>query len=72
MSTGRFSRRSTEAADDGMYPFSEMCELIGFPAVWAFDRAHADEGATRLNFHRARFRPPLFPSTFALCASAAD
>jgi 2-methylisocitrate lyase-like PEP mutase family enzyme len=36
------AHRSTEAAVDAMYPFSEMCELMGFPEVWAFDRAHAD------------------------------
>lgn len=36
------AHRSTEAAADAMYPFSEMCELMGFPEVWAFDRAHAD------------------------------
>jgi 2-methylisocitrate lyase-like PEP mutase family enzyme len=36
------AHRSTEAAVDAMYPFSEMCELMGFPEVWAFDRTHAD------------------------------
>ncbi|MBT2792578.1 isocitrate lyase/PEP mutase family protein [Paraburkholderia strydomiana] len=36
------AHRSTEAAADAMYPFSDMCELMGFPEVWAFDRAHAD------------------------------
>lgn len=36
------ARKSTEAVADAMYPFSEMCELMGFPGVWAFDRAHAD------------------------------
>ncbi|MFM0685671.1 isocitrate lyase/PEP mutase family protein [Paraburkholderia strydomiana] len=36
------AHRSTEAATDSMYPFSDMCELMEFPEVWAFDRAHAD------------------------------
>lgn len=36
------AHRSTEAATDSMYRFSDMCELMGFPEVWAFDRAHAD------------------------------
>ncbi|BAN27059.1 isocitrate lyase/PEP mutase family protein [Caballeronia insecticola] len=36
------ARKGTEGAASGMYPFSEMCELMGFPEVWAFDRAHAD------------------------------
>ena len=35
------ARRGTEGASDAMYPFSEMCELMGFAEVWAFDRAHA-------------------------------
>ncbi|MDR5816229.1 MULTISPECIES: isocitrate lyase/PEP mutase family protein [unclassified Caballeronia] len=36
------ARKNTESAADAMYPFSAMCELMGFPDVWAFDRAHAD------------------------------
>lgn len=36
------ARKNTESASDAMYPFSAMCELMGFPDVWAFDRAHAD------------------------------
>ncbi|MDR5781834.1 isocitrate lyase/PEP mutase family protein [Caballeronia sp. LZ065] len=36
------ARKNTESAPDAMYPFSAMCELMGFPDVWAFDRAHAD------------------------------
>ncbi|SAL46040.1 carboxyvinyl-carboxyphosphonate phosphorylmutase [Caballeronia peredens] len=36
------ARKGTEGAASGMYPFAEMCDLMGFPEVWAFDRAHAD------------------------------
>ena len=36
------AHKSTEGAAASMYPFSEMCELMGFPEVWAFDRKHAD------------------------------
>jgi len=36
------ARKGTQGAVGAMYPFSEMCELMGFPEVWAFDRAHAD------------------------------
>jgi 2-methylisocitrate lyase-like PEP mutase family enzyme len=36
------SLRGTQSVESAMYPFSEMCELMGFPDVWAFDRAHAD------------------------------
>ncbi|SAK44031.1 isocitrate lyase/PEP mutase family protein [Caballeronia ptereochthonis] len=36
------ARKGTEGASGAMYPFPEMCELMGFPEVWAFDRAHAD------------------------------
>ncbi|WP_250454318.1 isocitrate lyase/PEP mutase family protein [Caballeronia sp. ATUFL_M2_KS44] len=36
------AQKGTEGASNAMYPFSEMCELMGFPDVWAFDRAHAD------------------------------
>ncbi|WP_301233466.1 isocitrate lyase/PEP mutase family protein [Pandoraea cepalis] len=34
--------RGTMSIDNALYPFSQMCELMGFPEVWAFDRAHAD------------------------------
>ena len=34
--------RGTLDMQDALYPFSEMCELMGFPAVWEFDRRHAD------------------------------
>jgi len=36
------ARKGTMSASAAMYPFPEMCELMGFPEVWAFDRAHAD------------------------------
>ncbi|SPB15311.1 carboxyvinyl-carboxyphosphonate phosphorylmutase [Caballeronia novacaledonica] len=36
------ARKGTQGAAATMYPFPEMCELMGFPDVWAFDRAHAD------------------------------
>jgi 2-methylisocitrate lyase-like PEP mutase family enzyme len=36
------ARKGTRAVEGGMYPFAQMCELMGFPEVWAFDRAHAD------------------------------
>ncbi|WP_250516157.1 isocitrate lyase/PEP mutase family protein [Caballeronia sp. INDeC2] len=36
------ARKGTQGTVGTMYPFSEMCELMGFPEVWAFDRAHAD------------------------------
>ncbi|WP_250494439.1 isocitrate lyase/PEP mutase family protein [Caballeronia sp. GAWG1-1] len=36
------AKKSTEGAKDAMYPFSDMCELMGFAQVWAFDREHAD------------------------------
>lgn len=36
------ARKGTQGAIPSMYPFSDMCELMGFPEVWAFDRAHAD------------------------------
>ena len=32
---------STIGADEALYGFPAMCDLMGFPAVWAFDRAHA-------------------------------
>jgi 2-methylisocitrate lyase-like PEP mutase family enzyme len=34
------SPQGTQASS--MYPFSEMCELMGFPEVWEFDRKHAE------------------------------
>lgn len=34
--------KGTEATVGAMHPFASMCELMGFPDVWAFDRAHAD------------------------------
>lgn len=34
--------RGTLDVQDALYPFSDMCELMGFPAVWEFDRQHAD------------------------------
>jgi 2-methylisocitrate lyase-like PEP mutase family enzyme len=37
------SLRGTQSVESAMYPFSEMCALMGFPEVWAFDRAHADQ-----------------------------
>ncbi|KXV13433.1 carboxyvinyl-carboxyphosphonate phosphorylmutase [Caballeronia megalochromosomata] len=36
------ARKGTEGAVGTMYPFPAMCELMGFPDVWAFDREHAD------------------------------
>ncbi|BBQ01291.1 carboxyvinyl-carboxyphosphonate phosphorylmutase (plasmid) [Burkholderia sp. SFA1] len=36
------AQKGTEGAADALYSFSGMCELMGFPEVWAFDRAHAD------------------------------
>lgn len=35
-------RKGTGGLAQAMYPFFDMCELMGFPEVWAFDRAHAD------------------------------
>jgi len=34
--------KGTEGTNDMLYPFADMCTLMGFPDVWAFDRAHAD------------------------------
>jgi 2-methylisocitrate lyase-like PEP mutase family enzyme len=34
--------KGTQDAQDTLYPFADMCTLMGFPDVWAFDRAHAD------------------------------
>ncbi|SAL45164.1 carboxyvinyl-carboxyphosphonate phosphorylmutase [Caballeronia arvi] len=36
------AQKGTEGASGAMYPFADMCTLMGFPEVWAFDRAHAD------------------------------
>jgi len=33
--------KGTQHATGEMFPFADMCELMGFPEVWAFDRAHA-------------------------------
>ncbi|WP_345815879.1 isocitrate lyase/PEP mutase family protein [Paraburkholderia sp. PREW-6R] len=34
--------KGTEGAKQALYPFADMCELMGFPGVWEFDRLHAD------------------------------
>lgn len=34
--------RGTMGVETALYPFSDMCTLMGFPEVWEFDRAHAD------------------------------
>ncbi|OLL31605.1 carboxyvinyl-carboxyphosphonate phosphorylmutase [Burkholderia sp. SRS-W-2-2016] len=36
------AQRGTTGAEQAMYPFAEMCKLMGFPAVWQFDREHAE------------------------------
>jgi 2-methylisocitrate lyase-like PEP mutase family enzyme len=36
------ARRGTAQVESSMYPFAEMCKLMGFPAVWQFDREHAE------------------------------
>ncbi|NML30388.1 isocitrate lyase/PEP mutase family protein [Paraburkholderia antibiotica] len=36
------AQRGTLQAENTLYPFSEMCKLMGFPAVWQFDREHAE------------------------------
>ncbi|MGF6986479.1 2-methylisocitrate lyase-like PEP mutase family enzyme [Paraburkholderia atlantica] len=36
------AQRGTMHEENTMYPFSEMCNLMGFPAVWQFDREHAE------------------------------
>lgn len=36
------ARRGTLEAGPQLYGFKDMCELMGFPAVWAFDQAHAE------------------------------
>ncbi|WP_102225417.1 isocitrate lyase/PEP mutase family protein [Acidimangrovimonas sediminis] len=35
------ARRGTLEAGDALYPFDKMCDLMGFPAVWQFDKDHA-------------------------------
>ncbi|MDE1007062.1 MAG: isocitrate lyase/PEP mutase family protein [Paraburkholderia fungorum] len=34
--------KGTSGEADAMYSFAKMCDLMGFPAVWEFDRQHAD------------------------------
>lgn len=34
--------RGTLDVQDTLYPFADMCELMGFPAVWEFDRRYAE------------------------------
>ena len=34
--------KGTSGSDADMYSFKGMCELMGFQAVWDFDRSHAD------------------------------
>lgn len=34
--------KGTEGAKSAMYPFADMCGLMGFPEVWEFDRKHAE------------------------------
>jgi 2-methylisocitrate lyase-like PEP mutase family enzyme len=36
------ARKGTLEAGEQLYSFQQMCELMGFPAVWEFDRRHAD------------------------------
>ena len=36
------ARKGTLASKDQLYSFEKMCELMGFPAVWAFDKKHAE------------------------------
>ncbi|MGF6259432.1 2-methylisocitrate lyase-like PEP mutase family enzyme [Paraburkholderia youngii] len=36
------AQRGTRHVENTMYPFSEMCKLMGFPAVCQFDREHAE------------------------------
>ncbi|MGI4837901.1 MAG: isocitrate lyase/PEP mutase family protein [Janthinobacterium lividum] len=35
------ARKGTVGHLDELYSFEKMCELMGFPAVWEFDRKHA-------------------------------
>jgi 2-methylisocitrate lyase-like PEP mutase family enzyme len=34
--------KGTNGEQDAMYSFAKMCDLMGFPAVWDFDRQYAD------------------------------
>ncbi|WP_158936213.1 oxaloacetate decarboxylase [Burkholderia sp. S171] len=34
--------KGTAALESEQMPFKDMCDLMGFPAVWEFDRAHAE------------------------------
>jgi 2-methylisocitrate lyase-like PEP mutase family enzyme len=34
--------KGTTGVEGEMMPFKDMCELMGFQAVWDFDKAHAD------------------------------
>jgi hypothetical protein len=36
------AQRGTAHVQSTMYPFAEMCNLMGFPAVWQFVREHAE------------------------------
>ncbi|KXU83146.1 carboxyvinyl-carboxyphosphonate phosphorylmutase [Paraburkholderia monticola] len=36
------AQRGTTHTENTLYPFGEMCKLMGFPAVWQFDREHAE------------------------------
>lgn len=36
------ARKGTLESKDQLYSFEKMCELMGFPAVWEFDRKHAE------------------------------
>jgi 2-methylisocitrate lyase-like PEP mutase family enzyme len=36
------ARKGTLESADQLYSFQKMCELMGFPAVWAFDKKHAE------------------------------
>jgi 2-methylisocitrate lyase-like PEP mutase family enzyme len=36
------ARKGTLDSKDQLYSFEKMCELMGFPAVWAFDRKYAE------------------------------
>lgn len=36
------ARKGTLASKDQLYSFEKMCELMGFPAVWAFDKKYAE------------------------------
>jgi len=36
------ARHGTAQVQNSMYPFAEMCNLMGFPVVWQFDREHAE------------------------------